>query len=58
MRRSPENWIEVEQRHEALVSEEDLERVQTEMKARSGGQAGNRRRCAQSAGFEPATFGL
>jgi len=38
VRRSPEDWIEAEQRHEALVSEEDFERVQVEMKARSAGQ--------------------
>lgn len=47
VRRSPEDWIEAEQRHEALVSEEDFERVQVEMKARSNGQGGNRRRYTQ-----------
>ena len=44
---SPEDWVEAEQRHEALVSEEDFERVQAEMKARSAGQGGNRRRYKQ-----------
>jgi site-specific DNA recombinase len=48
VRRSPEDWIEAEQRHEALVSEEDFERVQAEMKARSTGQGGNRRRYTQN----------
>ena len=43
----PEDWVEAEQRHEALVSEEDFERVQAEMKARSTGQGGNRRRYTQ-----------
>jgi Recombinase len=47
VRRSPEDWIEAEQRHEALVSEEDFERVQVEMKSRSTGQGGNRRRYTQ-----------
>jgi Recombinase len=48
VRRSPEDWVEADQRHEALVSEEDFERVQTEMKARSTGQGGNRRRYTQN----------
>ena len=47
VRRSPEDWVEAEQRHEALVPEEDFERVQAEMKARSAGQGGNRRRYKQ-----------
>ncbi len=48
VRRAPEEWIEAERRHEALVSEEDFERVQAEMRARSTGQAGNRRRRKQN----------
>jgi hypothetical protein len=48
VRRSPEDWVEADQRHEALVSEEDFERVQAEMKARSTGQGGNRRRYTQN----------
>jgi hypothetical protein len=48
VRRAPEEWIEAERRHEALISGEDFERVQAEMRARSTGQAGNRRRRAQN----------
>jgi site-specific DNA recombinase len=48
VRRAPEEWVEAERRHEALVSEEDFERVQVEMRARSTGQAGNRRRRKQN----------
>jgi site-specific DNA recombinase len=47
IRRDAEEWIEAERRHEALVSEEDFERVQMEMKARSTGNGGNRRRRQQ-----------
>jgi hypothetical protein len=47
IRRDAEEWVEAERRHEALVSEEDFERVQMEMKARSTGNGGNRRRRQQ-----------
>ncbi|HET6571145.1 MAG TPA: recombinase family protein [Solirubrobacterales bacterium] len=47
IRRDAEEWVEAERRHEALVSEENFERVQMEMKARSTGNGGNRRRRQQ-----------
>jgi len=47
IRRDADEWVEAERRHEALVSEEDFERVQMEMKARSTGNGGNRRRRQQ-----------
>jgi hypothetical protein len=47
VRRDAEEWIEADRRHEAIVSKEDFERVQIEMKARSSGQGGNRRHYKQ-----------
>jgi hypothetical protein len=47
IRRDAEEWVEAQRRHEALVSEEDFERVRMEMKARSTGNGGNRRRRQQ-----------
>jgi DNA invertase Pin-like site-specific DNA recombinase len=47
VRRGEEEWIAAERRHDAIVSDEDFERVQTEMRARSTGNSGNRRRRAQ-----------
>jgi site-specific DNA recombinase len=47
IRRDAEEWVEAQRRHEALVSEEDFERVQMEIKARSTGSGGNRRRRQQ-----------
>jgi DNA invertase Pin-like site-specific DNA recombinase len=44
VRRSPEEWVEADERHEALVTDEQFERVQTEMKRRSNGHGGHRRR--------------
>ena len=47
VRRGEEEWIAAERRHEAIVSDEDFERVQVEMRARSTGNSGNRRRRSQ-----------
>jgi hypothetical protein len=44
VRRSPEEWVEADERHEALVTDDLFERVQTEMKHRSNGHGGHRRR--------------
>jgi hypothetical protein len=44
VRRSPEEWVEADERHEALITDEQFERVQTEMKRRSNGHGGHRRR--------------
>lgn len=48
VRRSAEEWVEAERRHEALISDEDFERVRAEMKVRSTGNSGNRRRYKQN----------
>jgi site-specific DNA recombinase len=45
-RRSREEWIEADQQHEPLITEEQFERAQAEMKRRSTGH-GNRRRRPQ-----------
>lgn len=45
-RRSREEWIEADEQHEPLITEEQSERVQAEMKRRSTGH-GNRRRRPQ-----------
>jgi site-specific DNA recombinase len=47
VRRSPEEWVEADERHEALISDEQFERTQTEMKRRSNGHGGRRRRPQQ-----------
>jgi site-specific DNA recombinase len=47
VRRSPEEWVEADERHEALVTDELFERVQTEMKHRSNGHGSRRRRPQQ-----------
>lgn len=46
IRRKPEEWIEAERRHPALVSDEQFERVQAEMGKR-GRREGSRRRSQQ-----------
>ncbi|HEX5592556.1 MAG TPA: recombinase family protein [Solirubrobacterales bacterium] len=45
-RRSREEWIEADEQHEPLITEEQFERAQAEMKRRSTGH-GNRRRRPQ-----------
>jgi len=47
VRRSPEEWVEADERHEALVTDDLFERVQTEMKHRSNGHGSRRRRPQQ-----------
>jgi site-specific DNA recombinase len=44
VRRDPAEWVEAEERHEALISEEQFERAQNEMRQRSGGPVRRRRR--------------
>jgi site-specific DNA recombinase len=44
VRRDPGEWVEAEERHEALIGEEQFERAQAEMRQRSGGTVRRRRR--------------
>ena len=43
VRRSPEKWVEADERHEALITDEQFERAQAEMKRRSNGHGSRRR---------------
>jgi len=47
VRRSPDEWVEADERHEALITDEQFERARAEMQRRSTGQGGNRRRRPQ-----------
>ena len=47
MRREQDEWVEADERHEALTSDEQFEWAQAEMQRRSTGQSGNRRRRPQ-----------
>ena len=47
VRRAQDEWVEADERHEALISDEQFERAQVEMQRRSTGLGGNRRRRPQ-----------
>jgi len=47
VRRERDEWVEADDRHEALISDEQFERARAEMQRRSTGQGGNRRRRPQ-----------
>ena len=47
VRREKDEWVEADERHEVLISDEQFERAQAEMQRRSTGQGGNRRRRPQ-----------
>ena len=47
VRRDKNEWVEADEHHEALISDEQFERAQAEMQRRSTGQGGNRRRRPQ-----------
>ena len=51
VRREQDEWVAADERHEALISEEQFERAQAEMQRRSTGQGGNRRRRPQKRPF-------
>ncbi len=52
VRRERDEWVEADERHEALISDDQFERAQAEMQRRSTGQGGNRRRRPQQRSYE------